>query len=527
MHPLINTYFIAPKQSGSEYLTPATAFGLLVTFAIALTITGYLAINIDPAFDVATVSRALYVDEGFYSDAAQNFTKFGSWGLVYDSRHWPGAPLLTLIQAIFFSIFGVSLTVARMISIGFGIVSMLSIYAIARTKLSNLVSLSLALVAVLTFSYTAHTRMAIADPIATGFSLLAIATYVRLNNRYWAIPLSLFFAYMAICSKMYFLFALVTLVVVWVFEVIILPAIKRQKIDKYHVLIMLASLCLIALTYGALRIRFDDAFAQFLHINSNKTPSLNPLVLIRQFYISLQHLPFNSKTHVSMICLFVLMCIWVFRLLTARRFSIISQKLVDWGRSGWSLTLFLLLGLSTTAALNLPDKAHYQYFAILPIICLSVFGINSTAPPRFKSWLIVGFLTCQLLFQFQYYQQWLSRPDPMLVHKANVEMIDLIEKNSQRDVIPVIGQYSAQLALYSEKMVSLEVKWIPIAGLCQRLEYWHPEFFVNFDFPQRVISEGDRLAKCEILEGFELLTKINVNELWNDDVILYKLVYAQ
>ena len=527
MHSFLNTYFLAPKQAGNEYLSPAAGLGLLILFAIALLITGYLGVYLDPAFNVATVSRALYVDEGFYSDAAQNFTKFGSWGLVYDSRHWPGAPLLMVIQATFFSIFGVSLSVARMISIGFGIVSLLSIYAIARTKLSTLISLLLAVAAVLTFSFTAHSRMGIADPVATAFSLLAIATYVRLRNRHWAIPLSLFFAYMAICSKMYFLFALVTIITVWVFEVIILPILNRQKINWFQVAIIVASLCLIALSYAAIRIRFDDAFAQFLHINRNKTSSLNPIVLIRQLYVSLQHLPFNSKTHIGMIVLFVLLSYWVLNLLRTRDFSSIKNSLVAWDRSGWTLTLFLLLGLCTAAALNLPDKAHYHYFAILPIIVLSVFAINAALPAPYQNSFVLVFLACQLVFQSQYYYQWLNRPDRLLVHKANIEMIDLIEQNTQREVVPVIGQYSAQLALYSDTMVSLEVKWISIPGLCQRLEYWRPEFFVNFDYPQRVISEGDRLAKCEILEDFEHLAIFNVNEMWNDEVILYKLVYAQ
>lgn len=527
MHQLLNTFFLPPKGSTGDYLSPAAGLGLLLAFALVLMVAGYLAVYLDPAFNVATVSRALYVDEGFYSDAAQNYTKFGLWGLVYDSRHWPGAPLVTVIQTIFFSVFGVSLSVARMISIGFGIVSMLSIYAIARTRFSTTLALLVAVVAVLTFNFTAHTRMAIADPIATAFSLAAIAVYVRLRNRYGAIPLSLFLAYMAICSKMYFLFALVTVVLVWVFELIILPVINRQKINMPQVAILVATLCLIALSYMALRIRYDDAFAQFLHINSNKVPSLNPLILIRQFYISLQHLPFNSKTHIAVVCLIVMLCYGLFNIYRSRKPARILQNLAIWDRSGWSLTLFLLMGLCTAAALNLPNKAHYQYFAILPIICLSAFAIDAAAPARFKRSLVLAFLACHLVFQIQYYYEWLDRPERSLVHKANIEMIDLIEKTASQDKIAVIGQYSAQLALYSDKMVSLEVKWIPIAGLCQRLEYWRPEFFVNFIFPQRVISEGDRLSRCDILQDFEELAKFNVNEIWNDDVILYKLVYVE
>ena len=527
MDPNKSSFFLAPKQSGMDYLKPDMALGLLLLFAAIVSFGAYLTINYDAAFGIATKSRALYVDEGFYSDAAQNFVKFGAFGLPFDSRHWPGAPLLTVIQTLFFSIFGVSLTVARMISIIFGVISLLSIYSIARTKLSPLISLSLAIVAVLTFNFTAHSRVAIADPIATGFSLLAIATFVRLSNRNWAIPVSVFFAYMALCSKMYFLFALVTIVTVWLVELIAIPIVEKKKINLRQVFILIASLCLIALSYALLRIRFEPAFTQFLHINSNKIPSLNLHVLSKQLYASIKNLPFNSKTHISLAALGAILAYWIMMCLYIRRFSSLKQKLIEWGRAGWSLSIFLLLGLCTVAALNLPDKAHYQYFSILPIICLSVFVIDATFPQRIKTKLIMGMLASQLVFQAPYYYQWLNRSDRSVVHEANVAITSLIEDNSNSDVISVMGQYSSQLALYSDRMVSLEVRWVTQEGLCQRFDYWRPEYFLNFVFPMRYLSEGDRLAQCEGLAGFEEIGRFVVNEFWKDELILYRLIYAE
>ena len=503
------------------------ALYLLLLFAGVITLIGYFTINYDPAFAIATKSRALYVDEGFYSDAAQNFVKFGAWGLTYDSRHWPGAPLLTFIQTLFFSIFGVSLTLARMISILFGIVSMLSIYAVARSRLTTSISLSVAIVAVLTFNFTMHTRAAIADPIATGFSLLAIAVYVRLSNRYWAIPLSVFFAYMAICSKMYFLFALVTVLIIWLMELLILPMIDKQKINKRQVFILIASLFLIALSYALLRLRYEAAFAQFLHINSNKTPSLNLFALIRQFYISIENLPFNSKTHFSLACVGVMLAYWIFKCLGIRQFSMLKQNLSLWGRAGWSLSVFLILGLCTVSALNLPDKAHYYYFSIVPIVCLSAFSIDAAFPKRLKTLLILTLLASQLLLQSVYYYRWLDRPDRSLVHEANVAISSMIEEDSKSDVISVIGQYSSQLALYSDRMVSLEVRWITLEGLCQRVDYWRPEYFLNFVFPLRNSQERDFLAQCENLAGFEEMARFKVNEMWKDELILYRLIYVE
>jgi len=54
---------------------------LLVVLAVLISLTAlaYYTTNVDFPFRISTYSRALYVDEGSYSDAAQNFLKFGSW----------------------------------------------------------------------------------------------------------------------------------------------------------------------------------------------------------------------------------------------------------------------------------------------------------------------------------------------------------------------------------------------------------------------------------------------------------------
>ena len=525
MDSLKDSFFTTPRYIENQWLSPQVAVSILVVFALIICFTANAWILYDPAFEIGTFSRALYVDEGFYSDAAQNFVKFGQWGLTYDSRHWPGAPLLTVIQSLTFSVFGVSLSVARMISVVFALISMFSLYAIARARLSSGVSLLLTMIAVTGFSFTVHARFAIADPIATGFSLLAMAAYVRVNNRYWAIGLSVCFAYMAICSKMYFLFALVTIVFVWIMELIVLPLIEKRKINLRLIVMLIVCLGIAALSYLALRIRYDDAFAQFLHINSNKTPSLNPLDLIVKFYKSLYVLPYNTKSTIAMQCIGLILLYWFIRLLFIRTFSSLKQKLSEWGREGWVLSIFLVLGLFTTAALNLPNKTHYHFYSILPILCLSVFAIDAVMPRRLKAIACVVFLLGHMLFQVKYYDRWLSHPEHLLLHNANVDMVNIIEAQSNAEIIPVIGQYSAQLALYSEQMVSLEVKWLPTDGLCQRLDYWRPDYFVNFLFPQRVISEGDQLAKCESLKGFVELARYKVNKVWNDELILYQLVY--
>ncbi len=231
--------FQAKKYDNSRTIAIRILLGLLLSVAIL----GYFTLDIDHPFlllDIA--SRALYVDEGFYADAAQNFKKFGQWDMPLDSRHWPGAPFMAFIQTIVFSIFGVSLSAARLISIGLSLLSILAFYFIARTRFTPLVSLGLCSATLLSFNYIGFSRAAIADPTASCMSMLALLAYVRIQTKQLAIPLSLVFAYLAFFSKMYFLFALATMVFLWGVELIVLPYLFKERIDRKAIVMFVISL---------------------------------------------------------------------------------------------------------------------------------------------------------------------------------------------------------------------------------------------------------------------------------------------
>ncbi len=502
---------------------------ILICFCLLFFLLGYFTIHVNPPFAITTMSRALYVDEGFYSDAAQNFVKFGDWGLAYDLRHWPGAPALTALQTAVFSIFGASLTAARLISVFFGLISFVSLYLIARDRFGDLLSLLFSVAAVITISFTSHSRAAIADPIAVGFSMLAILLYLRLNNKLWAIPLSLLAAYFAFCSKMYFLFTLVTLVMFWIIEIAILPRKKNNKVVKSELYLLLISILFITLSYVLLRFVFEDSFAEFLHINSNKVPILDAMVLSKQFLVSLQHLPFNTKTHVFLICLALIFIFLVLSIFFSRSIEKVVQIASNWGREGWIFSVFLLLGIGTIAALNIPTKAHYFYFSILPICFLAILGLIILLPRKLSLSIISLVLVSHILLQANYYFEWFNRTERQTINDASQSMVSFIGKeNPDADqTIAIIGQYASQLGLYSDQLMPLDLRWSTKTQVCSRINYWQPKYLVDFYFPGRGTYSKDILTSCPQITGFQELSRFSVFKQWQDEIVFDRIIYSE
>ncbi len=149
-----NTPFIRPQRERDWDI-------LMLLLLLCLLIAAYLTHSINFPWDLGTYTRALYVDEGFYSDAAQNLVKLGRWDMLHDSRHWPGSPLTAIIQSIAFTLFGASIEVARMLSAMLGAVGGWALYSISKTRFHPAVSMLIVYASVSTMTYFAVARTAL------------------------------------------------------------------------------------------------------------------------------------------------------------------------------------------------------------------------------------------------------------------------------------------------------------------------------------------------------------------------------
>lgn len=522
-----NSFFFPPYQSGNTLKYQYLPFIILTVFLLFLGVLGYYTIEMDHPFGLATESRALYVDEGFYADAAQNFAKFGQWMFPFDSRHWPGAPFLTVAQTIVFSLFGVSLEAARLLSITLSLISCLALYGIARASLTPVPSLLVSISAALTFSFLAHARTAIPDPVATAMAMLAFLVYIRVRSRSVAIPLSLVFSFFAFFTKMYFLAALMTIIFLWAVELLLLPKLKDQEFDKKSILVFIVSLLSLAAFYLAYFLFFREDLAVYHHINKDKMPIFDLAYLYGKTIASLVILPFNTKTNVFLVAIGISLSVFLLLNLWPKNFRKLSDKTGTLGRAEYAISIWLTGGILMIGVLPF-HNAHYQLFSILPIIFIAAVSQKLIFSGRALIIVISIITVVHLSFQVKFYKEWIERPQQTAIYDASRSMVEIIHSEDQEKMIPVIGEYSAELALFSDRMLSLDAKWVSFKKLCERVTYWKPQYHVNIVWPGSGSSKvRDLIAQCDIVEKIKEIERYKVFDLWNDEIVLTRISYKE
>jgi 4-amino-4-deoxy-L-arabinose transferase-like glycosyltransferase len=498
---------------------------LLSAILVALGILSWATLYIDHPFLIATNSRALYVDEGFYSDAAQNFAKFGRWGFPYDFPQWTGAPFLTFIQTLVFPVFGASLETARLLSTVLSLISGLAFYAIIRTSLKPAPAVLLTSAGLLTISYVTHGRSALVEPTAVCAALLALAVYVRVRDRRIAIPLSVILASAAFLSKMYFLFTLGAVTGLWILELFVAPVLARRPLEKGPVVILVASLAAVAAFYAGFLYVFGEYVADYYYINRHKTPALDFEFVINSLVGSLKLLPYNTKTHLYLIVLLLLPACMLILLLRRRTRALLATRLGDMGRAELAIGLWLVMGLFTIGVLNSP-KPHYHFFAVLPLCFAGTIGLKLVFPYHLHTAVITGAAVLHLAFQLPFYYEWFQRQERTAIVDASREVVSIIERNTDEQMIPVNGEYSAQLGLFSDRIFSLDVKWSPAYPYCHRIEFWKPRYHINIVWPGSASrGEIDLVEDCEIVADTSEIERFSLFDPRGDVLVLSRIHY--
>lgn len=502
-------------------------FWLVAAVLAGLGAAAYTTITLDHPFGLATNSRALYVDGGFYSDAAQNFIKFGRWGLPFDFPHWAGAPLLTFIQSVVFAVFGASLETARLLSVAFGLVTALAFYSLLRMGTRPAAAALLTIAAVLTFNYVVHARSAIADPTAVCFGMLALLAYARVRNPQLAIPASVALAFLALLSKMYFVFTLATIAGLWLLELWLVPAVTRTGVRKRQLAVLGASLAgVITLSVTFLYV-FGERLSDYYTINASKIPYLDPAYLRDSLVKSIQWLPFNTKADVFLWIIAATAVAGSALLLNSGTRTGITARARSLSRGELAVVAWLLVGLATIGVLQL-HKSHYHYFAILPLALAGAVGLKLVVPGRLHTAAICAAAAAHLLFQAPFYIAWAHKPDKTAIYDASREVAGIVDRQAGAGMVPVIGEYSAQLGLFSDRVFSLDAKWSPSYPLCQRVSHWTPRFHVNIVWPGSVSqNELGTIARCPQVDGTEEIARFTVFEASGDEMVLSRIHYKE
>ncbi|MFC1665912.1 hypothetical protein ACFL17_09880 [Pseudomonadota bacterium] len=521
-------FFFPSFDDQSSHSSELPAFLLLCISLVLLVVIGHLSLDLDHPFKIATNSRALFVDGGFYSDAARNWVQFGQWSFQYDSRHWPGVPFLSVFRALVFSWFGVSLESARLSSIYLSLISCIAFYFIVRTSLKPFVAVALTIAGASTITFVAHARSALAEPTATCFALLAVLVFVRIRNKNIAIPLSLTFAFISFLSKMLFLHILATMVVLWGFELLLRPLLDKQTVEKRAILLFGLSLAGISIIYFAGVYLFRHEMLTYLSYNTGKSPVFHPVV-ITDIASSLYRLGDHTKAYFFSWAILLSM-FWLaglaFMKNKGRGFR---QTVLSMGRAEMAMATWLFIGLVLVGIMR-QHKAHYHFFAILPLAFIAVISLKLVIASRFQSAAIGILILAHTSFQIPLYAEWLERTPKTIFVDASREMANIIHQQSEPGIIPVMGEYSAQLALFSDRMLSLDAKWnpLPYLGFCQRLNHWRPKFHVHIVRPRSRSSRMPTWYKtCKFITHLEDVKRYWLHKKTKDEFVLMRIHYRE
>ena len=488
--------------------------------------------DINFAHSVGTQTRALYVDEGFYSDAAQNLIKTGTWEIAHDSRHWPGSPLSLVLQSVVFTLFGASITVARLLSVLLGAIGAWALFSMAKLNFSPGVSVLLTLSSIATITFVTVARLALTDPMAMSMSLLAMWVFSAMSNRHLALPLSLGFAFLAFFSKMYFLFAFATMIAVWFGELILQPLIYRSAINWRLVREFFYSLLVVAFLYGLYRFVYIDEISNFMAINQNKKPYSDFV----RWYGSIKHsmalLPRHTQSAVFFGTLLVSIAYAIGHFITVR--WVVPQKtarvlasLRKINRAEWAMGLFLISGLITIGSLRL-HKTHYHFFAIIPFAFLAISAIYHQLPAKLAGYASIVILIAHVAFQVPAYSQWFNRPGSTSIADSTDDMAAHILRDTPSGMIPVFGEYSAQLGLYSDRIISIDAKWVNQTELCERVRYWKPRYHTNVVWPRSAsLKMLSRIAACPVVTDTREVKRYRTFGELNDYLVLNRIDYVE
>lgn len=521
--------------STSRQNSASLAWIALWTTLAVMVVIACLTLDVDHPFGIATSSRALYVDGGFYSDAAQNWVKFDQWAFDYDSRHWVGTPFLAVLRAQIFSWFGVSLEVARLSSILLSVVTCAAFYGIVRTTLGPWLSLLVTLGTALTIVYTGHARSALAEPTALALALLSLLVYTRTRNKTLAIPLSIALAGLSFLSKLLFLHVLVAVVTLWVIELLLLPLLSGKSPDKRNSVLLFVCLSAGA-ALGILGMSlFHNEISTFRTMLSDKKPVFNAVALAQYLALVLAKVGGPTKTHVFSWSLLVsilgFVTLFLYRIaFKPRAGSWFSATGYRPGRAETSMAVWLIVGLALVGSMS-QHKPHYFLFAIFPVCFLGAAGVRLLVPTPLSTFVICALVIAHVWLQVPYYKQWSERSLHTALFDASRDLVRLIhgENRARSEQIPVMGEYSAQLGLFSDRILSLDFYWqtLPYADFCHRLEVWRPRFHVNIVTPGggRDSRATRAYAECRSVSGLQEVRRYPLPEPETRVILLRRIHY--
>ena len=168
---------MTPPQRPHKWFT--IALFALIVLSVALR---FWNLEADPPYGIISDSGAFLTDEGWYSKSAQLHVKTGEWTNEHDYVWRSHNALFTMLQVGVFQTFGISVGVARSLSVFAFVLSLLAFYGICRTVMTRTMALTSCLIVSITLQNFAYSRMALIEPVGTAFAIGGLWMWVRFGR---------------------------------------------------------------------------------------------------------------------------------------------------------------------------------------------------------------------------------------------------------------------------------------------------------------------------------------------------------
>lgn len=475
----------------------------------------FVRLEIDPPYNIISNSGEFLTDEGWYTKSAQLHAKFGEWTSEHDMAWFSHTSLFSLVESVAFSLFGVGVRVARLVSVVASCVSLAAFYLMLRTIQPRAVALATCLIAAIALPCFAYSRMALVEPLGIAASMTALAAWVRLPRGVPACGAGLLLAAAAYFVKVSFIFTFVALVLLSLGEAALLVRDRRRGAA-------LAVLALAALVpaaaaaaqahVSALAPEQSATFVQW-HVKSRVDELSFDSVVYSEAKVA-----FKLATTTGCLTLFVIGVLGTIALVIRDR----HLPGLPRTRTTWALLLWGLGGASFFGLFEY-QPPRYLLFAVFPIVFIAVSVVRDL-PPRDRWCLrVMLLLAVHAGAQIPGYAAWLGRGSLASADAASRSAVAKMDLTGAEGGVGVIGGTASFLGLYDERIRPLDYRHED--ELASRVQRWRPRYLVTFPDAAQFI-----VINCPgIVERIEEVSPLHYmdNYYTPQDVTLYRIHYLR
>ena len=447
---------------------------LIVVIAL---FSGLRLVNLEADFPPGlTRSGVLYMDEGWYSNAAVNFRISGEWYVEGDFNPSVNMPIGQLLQTVMFSIRGMSLASARLTVALFSLLLVALVYLLTKRYTDMTTSLLIVSLLSLNFMFFAYSRLAILEIIMMSFIVLSlfIVSSTRVRSNVFAVVISSLVLAIAALTKSTALSVLPILMY--------LSSLRGEDLKKGILLagISVAVFAAIFATYTLFVFyAFPDDFSHYREINFSSRSSKGVLAVAKSGIRG-----FLQSRCVGTIIYPVSMLSSLLLFLRSRDFrkNVLVRLSLLW--------IFLHLGLLSTISYHPP-----RYFLPLAIPVVILFAVALKSLPAylgkrvaFSAQLVI--VLCFTILSGSRILEYVSNPSNTFVNMVReVERIISSDRETSQDAM-LIGHFANTISLetgirsINSSLGTRDLEW--------KMEKYRPDYYITLGNEPHVVNVLER-----------------------------------